>query len=262
MKQVFIAPPNYTMNDANPFTEDGGYDRSWTILTIDTSVKGMLFQQRTRHGCYAVSMTPAYIYFPELFADFIQYETDHGRKIILVSETIMSLDFMTHYKETSIRPSDARFLVHSTMLPNYQKIILDGMLKSLTRLISEGVSIDPIGLEPLGEPDDYLDHIMFSRGGVAPELVVNSRLYGRVNYDPNAHYTPQARLYFNGYKMISDGLIVRSVAPMAYGSVSLEKYLVRTVTAKDVALPDGDTCWTPYTFSKAADELMERVFPD
>ncbi len=51
MKKVFIAPKGYTMNDVNPFTPDGSYDRHWTILTIDKSVQGMLLQQRSLYGC-------------------------------------------------------------------------------------------------------------------------------------------------------------------------------------------------------------------
>lgn len=258
MRQVFIAPCNYTMNDANPFTRDGSYDRSWTILTIDNNVKGMLLQQRSRHGCYAVSMTPGYAFFNELFADFIQYETDHDRKIILVSESKLSLNFKTHYKEASIRPSDSRFLIHSTTLSNYEKILLDGLLKSPNQLKIESFSIQPIGLEPLGEPNDYLDHVMFANGGVAPELVVNSRLCGGVSYDPHVPYMPQARLYFDGYKMVLNGLIVRNVASMVFGSVSLKSYLVKTVTSGDLTLPDGDSYWTPLSFSKAADEFMNK----
>ena len=247
------------MDDANPFTEDGRYDRSWTILTVSKSVQGMLFQQRSKHGCYAVSMNPEYPYFRELFADFLQYETDHNRKVILGSDRKLSLRFTTHYRETTVRPSDPRFLVHSTTLAAYEHIRNDGMLKSLARLRAEGQSVHPIGLAPLGEPDDYLDYIMFG-GGLAPELVVNSRLCGAVNYHPDTPYTPQARLYFDGHKMVRDGLITRSVASMAYGGMPLADYLLDTVFAHSVPLPAGDTCWTPLSFSKTADAFMHKRF--
>jgi hypothetical protein len=260
MMQIYIAPSGYSMNEDNPFSLDGKYDRSWTILTIDSNVQGMLFQQRSRHGCYAVSMTPQYAFFNELFADFIQYETDHVRKIILVSKDDMNLDFKTHYKDSSIRPSDSRFLIHSTTLPTYEKILSDGLLKSPHRLKREGYEVHPIGLEPLGEPDDYLDHIMFANSGVAPELVVNSRLCGGVNYDLNAPYLPQARLYFDGLKMVSDGLIVRNVASMVFDSLPLEPYLLKTVVADNLQIPDGNPEWTPFSFAKCADDFMKNSF--
>ena len=260
MGQVWVAPASYTMDHPNPFTSDGRYDRSWTILTIDESVQGSLFQQRSPHGCYAVSMTPSYPFFSTLFADFIQYEMDHGRDIILVSQKAMNLHFVTHYREASVRPSDPRWLIHSTTLESYKKIVADNRLKSPNRLKTEGVMVHPIGLEPLGEPDDYLDHIMFATGGVGPELVVNSRLCGSVNYDPLAPYTPQVRLYFDGHKMVLDGIIVRNVASMVFGSVSLEKYLVKPITADDLRVPCGDSFWTPLSFSKAADDYIQHFF--
>lgn len=248
------------MNDDNPFTHDGKYDRSWTILAIDENVQGMLFQQRSNHGCYVVSMTPTYAFFKELLADFIQYETDHGRRIILISKDDMSLEFKTHYKETALCTSDSRFLIHSTTLSSYEKILSDGLLKSPNRLKREGYSVNPIGLEPLGEPDDYLDHIMFAGGGVAPEIVVNSRLCGGVNYDPHAQYKPQARLYFDGHRMVLDGLIVRNVASMVFDSVPLKPYMLKAVFAGDLQLPVGDAGWTPSSFFKCADDYMKNCF--
>lgn len=258
MKQVFIAPKGYKMNDNNPFTHNGSYDRSWTILTIDENVQGMLFQQRSSHGCYAVSMTPEYAFFKELFADFIQYETDHGRKIILISKDDMDLDFKTHYKEITLRPSDSRFLIHSTTLSSYEKILSDGLLKSPNRLKREWYSIHPIGLEPLGEPDDYLDHIMFANSGVAPEIVVNSRLCDGVNYDPTAPYTPQVRLYFDGHKMVLDGIVVRNVSSMVFDNVPLKTYLLKAVFAEDLQIPDSDAGWTPFSFAECADDYMKN----
>ena len=256
MSTIFIAPKGYTINNANPFTNDGNYDRTWTILAVDNRVEGMLFQKRSRLGCYAVSISPSYAFFNELLADFIQYELDHDRKIILVSECDMNLNFKTHYKEARVRLSDPRFLIHSTTLPNYEKIIADGSLKSANRLRAEGFPVHPIGFEPLGEPDDYLDHIMFANGGAAPELVVNSRLCGGANYNLHVPYTPQARLYFNGHKMVQNGIIVRNVASMVLDSVPLKDYLVKTITANDLALPYGNSFWTPFSFAKSADEFM------
>ena len=69
-------------------------------------------------------------------------------------------------------------------------------------------------------------------------------------------YRPQARMYFDARKLTADGMVVHNVCRMVRGVVELKRYLVRTVTAGDVALPEGQDCWTPLTFSKAADTLM------
>jgi len=99
---------------------------------------------------------------------------------------------------------------------------------------------------------------MFSGGGVAPEIVVNSRLCGSINYDPHAPYTPQARLYFDGHKMVSDGLIVRNVASMVFDSIPLEPYLLKAVLAEDLKVPDSEAGWTPLSFARCADDYMEN----
>lgn len=260
MSQIYPAPTGYTLRDPNPYAPDGSYDRTWTILTIDPALQHMVLQQRSPHGCYAVSMLPSDPHFDTRFADFIQYETDHGRKILLVSPQPMCLDFQTHYREAAVRPSDPRLLVHSTTLPTYAKIRADGCLKSPTRLRADGLPVHPVGLAALGEPEDYLDHIMLADGGVAPEIVVNSRLCAALNYDANAPYTPQARLYFDGHRMAADGILVRNLAAMVQDTLPLAPYLIKTVMAGDIPLPAGAEYWTPHTFSQAADAYMRGQY--
>lgn len=45
--------------------------------------------------------------------------------------------------------------------------------------------------------------------GSGNEMVVNSHLRGEVYFDPNSPYAPQARMYFDVYKIIFGGLAVR-----------------------------------------------------
>ena len=265
MKNVYIAPKDYTVNSINPFTDDGSYDRTWSLFIVDETVQGMIFSGKSPFGCYCIRATPKYKYFNELMADVLQYETDNGRKVIFVTdgEENKYLDnITTNYKDSIIRKSDPRFLVHSTMMTTYDKILEDGLLKSPNRLHKEGYNIHAIGLEPLGEPDDYLDYVMFADGGIAPEFVINSRLCGYVNCDPNAKYTPQARMYFDCYKIIHDGIMVRDVGRKVYDNVSLSKYLIKTVFQSDVNLPDGQDYWTPLSFSSEADKLMNNYIRD
>lgn len=259
MDGVYIAPAGYSMEDANPFTPDGAYDRTWMVLTVDEGVQGSLFLRRSPYGCYAVSLSPRYAHFAVLLADIIQYETAHGRKVIFAGGGEADLAFETDYRQAAMRPSDPRFLVHSTTLSRYEKIAAEGLLKSPNRLRREGYAVHSVGLDPLGEPEDLLDYIMFASGGVAPEIVVNSHLCGGVNYDADAPYAPQARMYFDGHRMVRDGIITRAATSMVYDHVPLEKYLVKTVTAADVALPEEAAHWTPATFAAAADAYIEKL---
>lgn len=261
MANIYLAPKGYHKDDPNPFTPDGTYGHMWTILVIDEKTKYELFQGKTKYGCYAVIMSPHHEHFHHLFADFIQYETAHGRNILLSSEKEQSLDFTSHYQEAIVRPSDAPLLVHSTMLTTYAKITNDGCLKSVTRLRKEGFPIHPIGLAPLAEPQDYLDYVMFAAKGLAPEFVISVRLTGKITCDPDELYTPQARMYFDGHKLVKDGLVTRNLGIKVYDHVPLDKYLLCVVTANDLTLPEGQAGWTPSLFSKMADEwVKERLF--
>jgi len=265
MKNVYIAPKDYTVNSINPFTDDGSYDRTWSLFIVDETVQGMIFSGKSPFGCYCIRATPKYKYFNELMADVLQYETDNGRKVIFVTdgEENKYLDnITTTYNDSIIRKSDPRFLVHSTMMTTYDKIVGEGLLKSPNRLRKEGYIIHAIGLEPLGEPDNYLDYVMFADGGIAPEFVINSRLCGYVNCDPNAKYIPQARMYFDCYKIIHDGIIVRDVGRKVYDNVPLSKYLIKTVFQSDVNLPDSQDYWTPLSFSSEADKQMNNFIRD
>ena len=90
--------------------------------------------------------------------------------------------------------------------------------------------------------------------GCGNEMVVNSQLRGEVCFDPNAPYTPQARMYFDAHKIIMDGLVVRDGVHSfkVYDSMPLQKYLLMTVFVKDVVLPVGQTYWTPTNFTDRA----------
>ena len=255
MENVFVAPMGYQETDLNPFTSDGSYDRSWSVFIADPSVQGMLFQRKSPFGCYVMAVTPTYAHFQDLMSDILHYETAHDRKVIFVGDQSL-LNGLRPIPKTLIRPYDSPYMVHSTLLSSYEQIKKDGFLKSLSRLTQEGLAVHPIGLAPLGEPVDYLDYIMFADGGLAPEIVVNSRLRGSPYYSINEPYQPQARMYFDAHKMTRDGIVTRNVCRMVLDSVSLERYLIRTVTAADLQLAEGQSFWTPLTFTQAADKLM------
>jgi len=69
-------------------------------------------------------------------------------------------------------------------------------------------------------------------------------------------------MYFDCFKIIKDGIMVRDVGRKVYDNVSLNKYLVKTVFQSDVNLPDGQDYWTPLSFSSEADKLMNNYIRD
>lgn len=270
MQNVFICGDGPDILRKNPFARDGAYDRGWTIITLKSLPQAQsgihLMQEKTPDGIYHMTLNRDAALFDTLGADILQYETSYGRKILLASdrpvdETAAWVDgFTTYFKEPVVRTSDPRFLVHSTPLPTYTQIKRDGMLKCTSRLRRGGIIVSPVGFDVLGEPEDYLDHIMFAAGGVTPEIVVNSHLCGIESYDTDVAYVPQARMYFDAHRVIRDGLFVRDAGYKVHDHLPLEPYLLCVVTAGDLVLPEGEAYWTPAVFAREADAYVERLW--
>ena len=109
-----------------------------------------------------------------------------------------------------VRPNDAKWLVHSTTAQGWDAIQACGELRSQARLRREGESMPNLGGEWLGEPADYTDYIILANAGaMAPEFVVASRNANRMITEPDTPYNPGARLFFDGHRLIRDGLVVR-----------------------------------------------------
>jgi len=234
----------------------------YSMLKIDKKINGSTAGKGS-WGYYFLGLNPDAKNFAYLAADFIRYETAHGRKVRFKPRNFDPTDVLQRVPESGsvLRPSDPPFVIHSTTLEAYKKILLDGQLKSTSQLRKEGTIQHAIGFLPLGEPPDYLDYVMFGGfGGPGGEVVVNSHLRGKPCFDPNTPYEPQARMYFDARKMIEDGLAVRDGAHVlkVHGALPLEGYLLRTVFAGDVVLPDGAECWTPTLFTEAANALFDR----
>jgi len=232
----------------------------YSILKLDKNTQSFTCGRGPR-GCYRITLNPNFEDFACHVADFIRYENSHGRKIRFKPRSFDPSDALKRVQDSGsvLRPNDPLFVVHSTTLTAYEKIIADGQLKSTSQLRKEGIVQNAIGFLPLGEPPDYLDYVMFAgfdKYGAASscEIVVNSHLRGKPCFDANIPYQPQARMYFDARKIIADGLAVRDGTHTikVYGALPLEGYLLRTVFAGDVALPTGEEHWTPVLFTEAA----------
>lgn len=265
MEKICILDKDWSAELPNPFSNDGVYGEHFSILKIDENVN-VYMMGKSACGCFTLVLNPSAFDFCCRCSDFISYENSHGRCVLLHSKTFpVDTDFLNKlrydFQSNEIRKTDTQYVVHSTTLMSYDDIIRDGCLKSPVQLKKQGVKKKAIGFKPLGEPNDYLDYIMFAPidgMGSSSEIVVNSHMRGEICFDPNIQYTPQARMYFNGYKIIKDGLAVRDgVHPMKVkDSLSLSEYLLLTVFEKDVKLPKGNEYWTPTLFTEAANEYF------
>lgn len=234
----------------------------YSLFKIDSSVTGYSMGM-SECGCYSIIVNPYSDDFKERLFDFIEYENNYERCVLIYSAKFNVNTILSEHKahNKGIRKSDSKYAVHSTLLSSYEKIIESGCLKSTSRLNKEGVQQKAIGFMPLGEPKDYLDYIMFGsmdNQNIGSEIVVNSHFLGKVCFDSNAPYTPQVRMYFDAHKIINDGLVIRDGVHhlKVFDTLPLEEYLLLSVFEKDVALPSGEEYWTPASFTKAANNFF------
>jgi len=265
----YIAPSGWTHEDPNPFTADGAYSPQWSCFRIREETDGRGVNRRWANGLYAFVVGRGWQ--RELaadLADFLRYESMHGRRcIISVPGDMDARRFVEEALEKTpvwsiVRPDDAKWLVHSTTAPGWAAIQACGELRAQARLRREGVAMPNLGGDWLGEPADYADYIILANAGaMAPEFVVASRNSNRMITEPDTPYTPGARLFFDGHRLIRDGLIVRDGLHGAkvHDHLPLTPYLIAAVTPADID-PDGTvTDWTPKSFCFAALEYFARI---
>ena len=232
-----------------------------SLFKIDLNISGFMMG-KSPCGCYAITVNPNAVDVIERLFDFIQYENSYDRQVLIFSPEYDIVSALNCPPQTEIiRPSDPQYAVHSTLLAYYDQIIKDGCLKSTARLRHEGIERKAIGFAPLGEPEDYLEYVMFAPvdgWGSGSEMVINSHMRGEACFDPGSPYTPQARMYFNARKIFADGLAVRDGAHYlkVYDNLDISKYLLLTVFEKDVERPNGKDYWTPTSFTAAANKYF------
>lgn len=212
-------------------------------------------------GCYTSIETR--------LADFLEYETSHGRKVIVSfpadfdTDVIVDRALANTPDRSAIRPDDPRWWVHSTPLSNWEKIRACGELRSHDRLRREGLSHAGIGLFAFGEPADYSEYVMLGWAlAIGPEHVVSSQQKGYLITEEDTPYEPGVRLYFDGHRIIHDGLAVSDGLHLmkVHDHLPLDPYLVATISAPDVD-PNGEVeTWTPWTFLQAANQHFISVF--
>jgi len=197
--------------------------------------------------------------------DFISFNEANGKNIILVMTGSEYQAVKEHYGNHSysdpfLRKDEPLVLVHSTPMVNWKQIKQDGMLKSWNILKAEQAVAEeqPIGIQ-LGDPANFSDYIMFG-GGVAGEIVVNSKQQGKIIMDVNAEYQTGARLYFDAKKMAQDGLLIRDGCHLKVrNTMPLAPYLIFAATWDNTGLASPIS--TPKIFAERADNAFGAKFP-
>ncbi len=256
------APPGWTEEAPNPFTADGSYGPGWSGFRVRAEDDARGVNRQWPNGLFAFVVGRGWKRnLAADLADFLRYEARQGRQCIVSIPEVLG---GTIYIDTALaktppwsvlRADDPRWLVHATPAANWQAIRACGELRALARLRREGMTLPGIGFAQLGEPAEYADYIMLANAGaMAPEFVVASQNAGAILTQPDTPYTPGARLFFDGHRMIADGLVVRDGLHGAKVSdhLPLEPYLLAAVTPADLD-PEGTvTAWTPRTFCLGA----------
>jgi len=200
-------------------------------------------------------------------ADFLRYNERHKRNVIISCPEFIELEkFIAQAlaetpDESFVRPSDPRWVVHSTTLAAWNDIRQDAMLKSLALLREEGKQLIGLGMEKLGDPLEFANYVMLApMEAVSPEIVIASRMENQIMDDPDRPYEPGVRLYFDNHLIIRNGLAVRDGIHniKVHRSLPLSPYMAAAVTAKD--LPRQT--WCPRTFCKAANRLFPGKIND
>lgn len=268
-QNYMVAPTGWTHEDPNPFTADGAYGPQWSCFRIRDDDDGWAVNRRWENGLYAFVVGRRWP--RELaadLADYIRYECMYGRRCIVSlpgevdGEAFVERALAETLEWSVVRPKDPKWLVHSTPVANWQAIRACGELRSLARLCREGLSLPGVGFAAFDEPKDYADYVMLTKPGVmAPEFVVASQQTGTIITQPDTPYVPGARLFFDGHRMIRDGLVVRDGRHEAkvLDHLPLDPYLIASVTPADLD-PEGRVAvWTPKTFCFAALKYFSNI---
>jgi hypothetical protein len=257
------APSRWKPSDPNPFSDKGIYGPAWSCFCIEGMDRRANFCGGGKTGPFVFRLGVDCLSLTSSLADFLRYERQHGRQVIVACPESMDVDALVRQalRDTPppaiVRPADPRWVVHSTTLDAWASIRADGRVKSLATLRREGKRVSGLGQDELGEPPDYADYVVLGRvDEVNAEHVVSSRQKGRIVTDTDLPYRPGIRLYFNNHRIIRAGLVVRDGlhTTKVHHELSLSPHMAASVSVTE--LPDQ--AWTPGTFWKAANDLFFR----
>ncbi len=246
----------------NPFT-GREYDDTWLILRLSDSEEYRYFVGNQNNSAYNIIISKI-VHKKWKFAvgDFIGYCNANGLNGILVIsqkeyDETQKAYIGRAFNEPELREYETSVLIHSAPMSAWKQIQRDGALKSFNKLKSEGSADEFAVGAMLGDPPEFSDYIMFG-GGIAGEIVVNSKQRGKIIMDQDAEYLSGARLYFDAKKMARDGLLVRDGAHVKVkDELPLEPYLIWSAVWDKLDMESQIS--TPKTFAETADQQFSVV---
>ncbi len=255
---------NFTENRINPVT-NCEYDASWIVLVLTDSDEYQQFVGSNNGCAYTIKVSRSKCEnWMIVVGDFISFHEANGKNVVLVMSEADYVEVQNHYSgrkynEPFLRENESSVLVHSTSMNSWEQIKKDGMLKCWSRLKAENAisEASPIGTK-LGDPSDISDYIMFG-GGIAGEIVVNSKQKGKITMDADSEYLTGARLYFDAEKMARDGILVRDGSHLKVkDALPLHPYLIWAATWDIIGLESQTS--TPRIFAEQSDRTFQNLF--
>jgi hypothetical protein len=201
---------------------------------------------RYRHAVRPDGVTPL---DHQAHADFLGYETGHGRRVEVVAGP--NLSGWRTWRAPQARPDPGAFptqccthvypggctaglLCHGAPAEAAARILADGALRPATEVTGRSAR-ELAAASTWGEPADYFEHVMLANGRcTAPEAVAYSHILGRDLTPPDLTpgYPPAVRFYFRWRILASHpGARFDGVHPVKIlGSLNLDDALVAVVS--------------------------------
>ncbi|MCC7409695.1 MAG: hypothetical protein IT442_16640 [Phycisphaeraceae bacterium] len=259
---VLIAPEGQTPDQ--PLCDLDGRGAESVAVGFHVRGEGPPFVGKSTVGLFYYGYRSSHERLEEILADFLRYESARRRVPILFATTGIDLGSLCRRAlqstpgPSTLRPSDPRWLVHSTCLTAGHEIRRDGAIKSYARLCAEGrrPAWHALRSESLGELPEYADQINLGRTG-SPwvEVVPASHAAGEF-LSPDSTYTPGWRFYFDAHELIRSGRVIRAVGEFKVEhELPLSGLCVAQIDRQAVD-PDGRVSeWTPRQFTAIADQV-------
>ena len=201
------APPGWSYTGKNPFTPDGSYGSRWSSFSILDKDDDQFITGKSGDGPFSARFGRRVEHLEIRLIDFIRYENDHGRTVILSFPEDIDIDLYVKQalsrmpNPDTLRSNDPKIIVHSTAEGAWKIISSEGQLRAASELSQQAHIIDAsseVSRYLENEPPEYSDYIMFGPiASTTPEKIVASYQAGRFILDDHAIYEPGVRLYFN-----------------------------------------------------------------
>jgi hypothetical protein len=266
-----MAPPGWTHEDPNPFSEDGSYGPQWSAFCVlDTAGPGFT-TGKSGAGPFSARFGQNVPNLVNRLGDFIFYENLQGRTPIISfppgfdGQAWIARALAAAAHPSRVRPSDPAVIVHATTPAAWKSIQADGELKAASQLDDRIISGRSTGQGRLAEyllhePPEYRDYIMFGElDSYFPELVVACSQAGKFILDENAPYPAGVRIFLDHHRIIRAGLGVRDGLHLikVHLRLPIHPYILYAVSTADIHPPGAP--WTVKTFVDQANTAFHRI---